>query len=313
MKPILKFLQLAMICVITNAAISQDFYTGVWRQGSGGTFLWGGVSWSEFNSKWSELAGKNLRLINIKTYAGSRGRLFTGIWSGGSDGYALTPAGLDWAAFNKFWDDNSKKGQRLVNVETYVEGGKLYFLGVFRAGGDGYALTPLNLDWAEFNKFWDDNSKKGLRLINIESYMNEGKRYFLGVFRAGSGGYVLSPYGKDWNQFKTYWSEQARNGQRLIDIESFMEGGKRIFFGVWREGSDGYALWGGVDFESLNSKFAENNTTNLRLLDLETYDISSVGSCLNDVLMPKDDYDYGILAGPQHCEGQPGTCPSNPS
>ncbi len=296
---------------------SQEFFTGVWRSGSDGYYLWAGANWQDFNKKWSDLAKQNLRLINIKTYLSGGNRVFAGIWSSGSDAYALTPLGLDWTAFNKFWDDYSKKGLRLINVETYTENGQLYFLGVFRAGNDAYALTPLNLDWAGFNQFWDQYSKKGLRLINIESYMSAGKRCFLGVFRAGSDAYVLSPYGKDWGEFVSYWKTQAAANLRLIDIESFMENGKRIYLGVWRSGTDGYYLWGGVDWESLTSKWAENAASNLRLIDLETYETSCDANCLNHVLMPdnpatpgRDGYDYGILAGPQHCEGLPGTCPA---
>src|SRR5690606_12274711 len=198
--------------------------------------LWSGVSWADFNKKWAELGKRNLRLINIKTYTVGGKRLFGGIWEEGTDGYVLTPAGLDWQAFAKFWDEHSKAGQRLLQVETYTDGGKLRFLGVFRAGTGGYVLSPLGLDWTAIAKLWDDHSQAGQRLINIESYMHNGKRCYLGVFRAGSGGYVLSPNGKDWNEFVDYWKAQS-DKLRLIDVETFEQGGKRIYLGVWREAS----------------------------------------------------------------------------
>lgn len=295
---------------------AQDLYTGVWRSGSGGYYLWSGVSWSDFNTKWSELGGKNLRLINIKSYTAGGVRKWSGVWEGGTDGYALTPLHLTWSAFNTFWSNASRQGLRLIQVETYVDDGTTYFMGVFRAGNDGYALTPLNLDWAAFNTFWSNASNQGLRLINIESYMNGSTRCFLGVFRAGSGGYVLSPYGKDWNQFVTYWSDLGKQGERLIDIESFVENGRRIYLGVWRQGADGYYLWGSVDWESFTSKWAENAAAGLRLIDMETQAGGCDPNCLNHVLMPdnpatpgRDGYDYGITAGSIHCEGNPSACP----
>jgi hypothetical protein len=298
-------------------ASAQDVYTGVWRSGSSGYYLWSGVGWSDFNTKWSELGGKNLRLINIKTYTVGGVRKWSGAWVGGTDGYALTPLHLDWAAFNAFWSNAGRQGLRLIQVETYVDNGNLYFMGVFRAGSDGYALTPLNLDWSAFNTFWSNASSQGLRLINIESYINGSTRCFLGVFRQGTGGYVLSPYGKDWNQFVSYWSDLGKVNQRLIDIESFVENGKRIYLGVWREGADGYVLWGGVDWESFVSKWAENGAAGLRLIDMETWGGSCGAACLNHVLMPddpstawRDGYDYGITAGAIHCAGNPSSCPA---
>ncbi len=306
-----------LILLFAALPSAQDVYTGVWRSGNSGYYLWAGVSWSEFNTKWSDLGGKNLRLINIKTYTVGGVRKWTGVWEGGTDGYALTPLHLTWSAFNTFWSDNSKKGLRLIQIETYVDNGTTYFMGVFRAGNDGYALTPLNLDWSAFNTFWGTASSQGLRLINIESYMNGSTRCFLGVFRGGTGGYVLSPYGKDWNQFVTYWKDLGAQNERLIDVESFVENGKRIYLGVWREGADGYSLWGGVDWESFTSKWAENAASGLRLIDLETYAGGCDPNCLNHVLMPdnpatagRDGYDYGITAGPIHCEGNPSTCPA---
>ena len=304
-----------IMLLLALSASAQNLYTGVWRSGTGGYFLWSGVSWTDFNTKWSELGTKNLRLINIKSYKVGGVRKWSGVWQGGTDGYALTPLHLTWSAFNSFWSNSSKNGLRLIQVETYVDNGVTYFMGVFRAGTDGYSLTPLNLDWAAFNTFWGTASSQGLRLINIESYMNGNTRCFLGVFRAGTGGYVLSPYGKDWNQFVTYWGDLGKVNERLIDIESFVENGKRIYLGVFREGADGYYLWGGVDWESFTSKWAENGVAGLRLIDMETNAGSCNPNCLNHVLMPdnpatagRDGYDYGVTAGSIHCEGNPSTC-----
>lgn len=292
---------------------AQKLYTGIWKQSNEGYYLWGGVNWKDFNDKWDELAKKNLRLVNIKTYGSGSQRLFTGVWLAGNDAYALTPAGLDWIAFNKFWADNSKHGLRLINVETYVEGGILRFLGIFRAGNDAYALTPFGLDWAAFNKFWSDAAKQNLRLVNIESYLSGGKRCFLGVFRGGKDGYVLSPYGMDWSAFVQYWNKQSP-ALRLIDVETFIDNGKRIYLGAWREGKGGYYLWGGTDWESFTSKWAENASVGMRLTDLETFDSNCPGKCLNTGLLPddpgtewRDGYDYGVTASATHYQGKPGT------
>lgn len=303
-------LLLLLTVVSTNA---QELYSGVWRKGNGSTYLWSGVSWADFNKKWDELGKKNMRLIDIETYESGGKRYFSGVWEGGKDGYALTPAGLDWAAFNKFWTDYSKN-LRLIDIETYTEGGKRYFLGVFREGKDGYALTPAGLDWAAFNKFWSDYSKN-LRLTDIETYTEGSKRYFLGVFRQGSDGYVLSPYGMEWNQFVKYWEDRGKENLRLIDIEHYVENGKRIFLGVWRSGTDGFYLWHNTDWQSFTSKWAELNGSNMQLIDMETFDGGCPTACLNQALMAdnpatagRDGYDYGIHATAQHCEDEAGTC-----
>lgn len=201
-----------------------------------------------------------------------------------------------------------------------MENGKQIYIGVFRTGSDAYALTPAGLDWSGFNTFWDQESKSGKRLVEIKSYMSGSTRNFHGVFRSGSGGYWLSPYGKNYQQFLDEWDSNSKNGLRLTDVEHFIDNGQRIFLGSYVAGNDGYALWHGNDFESLSSKWAELGADNLRLVDLETYDSSCPSKCLNQVLMRddpstpyRDGYDYGITASQYHCTGTPDTCPSTPA
>jgi len=44
-----------------------------------------------------------------------------------------------------------------------------------------------------------------------------------------------------------------------------------LYAGVFRSGSDGHALWAGVDWENFKSKWEELSKQNLRLIDFETY------------------------------------------
>ena len=93
-----------------------------------------------------------------------------------------------------------------------------------------------------------------------------------------------------------------------------------MFVGAFREGTDGYYLWHGVDWESLVSRWAELGADNLRMVDIETFDSSCPSNCLNNVLMTdnpdtpwRDGYDYGITASQYHCEGSWDTCPASPA
>src|SRR4030095_5290281 len=102
-------------------------------------------------------------------------------------------------------------------------------------------------------------------------------------------------------------------------VTSYLSGSTRLYLGVWRGGSDAYALWNGTDWESTTSKWAELGASNLRLINLETYDIPCGSNCLNNALMDdnpgtggRDTYNYGITASTTHCEGKPGTCPIPP-
>ncbi len=313
MKLRLRLLQVIFACVLICKISAQDLYTGVWRAGTGGYALYGGLNWDDFVSKWQTLADQNLRLVDISTYVQNGTRLYNGIWRAGTDAYALY-GGVTWSNFVAEWQTLAAQNLRLVDIEVYTSNGQRLYVGVWRGGTDGYALYG-GLNWTDFVNKWQTLAGQNLRLIDVASYLSGGTRLYTGVWRAGTDGYALLN-GLNWTDFTAKWQELAAQNLRLINISSYLQGGTRLYLGVWRAGTDGYALWNGTDWESLVSKWAELAPAKLRLINLETYESSCDEACLNNVLMDdnpatsqRDTYNYGITATSLHCEGLPGSCP----
>jgi hypothetical protein len=86
---------------------------------------------------------------------------------------------------------------------------------------------------------------------------------YIGVWRGGSDGYYLWS-GVEWNNFTAKWEELGKQNLRLVDIETYVAGGKRLYTGVWRSGTDGYYLWAGVDWNNFTAKWTELGKQNLR-------------------------------------------------
>ncbi len=314
MKQTSRLLIAAFTFLISFQISAQDLYTGVWRTGTGGYYLYSGLNWNDFVAKWQTLGSQNERLIDISTYVLNGQRLYNGVWRAGTDGYALL-GGLEWNAFVTQWQQLGAQGQRLIDIETYLSGSKRLYVGVWRAGTDGYALLG-GLEWSAFTTQWQQLASQNLRLIDVATYVQNGKRLYTGVWRAGSDGYALLN-GLNWTDFTAQWQQLASQNLRLINISSYLSGNTRLYLGVWRAGTDNYYLWNGTDWESLVSKWAELAPKNLRLINLETYESTCDLDCLNNVLMDDDPnksgrqtYNYGITASTLHCEGIPGSCPA---
>jgi len=313
MRPKLMMLQVIFVCMFITETHAQSLFTGIWRAGTDGYALYGGLSWSSLVSKWQTLGGQGLRLTDISTYLKNGQRLYNGVWRAGTDGYALY-GGVSWSAFVAQWQTLGSQGLRLIDIETYLENNTRLYVGVWRAGTDGYALYG-GVNWTSFVAKWQELGAQNLRLVDVATYLSNGVRLYVGVWRAGTDGYALYG-GVDWTAFTAKWNELASQNLRLINISSYVENSVRKYLGVWRAGTDGYYLWNGTDWESLVSKWAENGSKNLRLINLETYESSCTDDCLNHVLMPdnlstggRETYNYQIKAGTLHCEGEPGTCP----
>ncbi len=313
MKLKLQLLNILLICFLTSQSFAQDLYTGVYRAGTDGYYLYGGLTWSALVAKWQTLGSQNQRLIDVSTYVQNGQRLYNGVWRAGTDGYALY-GGVEWADFVAKWQELGAQNLRLIDIETYTSGSKRLYVGVWRAGTDGYYLYG-GLTWSAFVTKWQQLGAQNQRLIDVASYVQNGTRLYTGVWRAGTDGYALYN-GLNWNDFTAKWQELAAQNLRLINVSSYLQGNTRVYLGIWRAGTDNYALWNGTDWESTTSKWAELGAANLRLVNLETYESTCDVSCLNHALMPddpttqgRDTYNYGIYTGTYHCKGNPNSCP----
>jgi hypothetical protein len=194
------------------------------------------------------------------------GTTFAGIFRAGTDGHALWE-GDDWTGFQSKWTELSKQNLRLVDLETYVEGGKRKWAGAFRAGTDAHYLW-VGASWTDFTAKWTELAKQNLRLVDVEVYDDGGLKW-CGVWRAGSDAHYL--WADEWTGFEAKWEELSKQNLRLVDIDTYVDGGKRKWVGVWRAGSDAHYLWAGVSWTDFTAKWTELAKQNLRLVDVETY------------------------------------------
>jgi murein DD-endopeptidase MepM/ murein hydrolase activator NlpD len=84
--------------------------------------------------------------------------------------------------------------------------------------------------------------------------------------------------------FVAKWKELALQNLRLVDVETYVEGGKRKWAGIWRQGSDAYYLWSAADAENFLGKWNDLSKNGLRLLKLAPLDAACGDGCANHVV-----------------------------
>jgi hypothetical protein len=67
---------------------------------------------------------------------------------------------------------------------------------------------------------WQELSGKGLRLIDLETWVDGKTRRYAGVFGHGKEAHALW-VNDDWFGFDRKWQELSKKGLRLVDIEVF--------------------------------------------------------------------------------------------
>jgi hypothetical protein len=180
---------------------------------------------------------KGRRLIRATTFLEDGVRRWVGISRAG-----------DWA--NQWWVSPNltsfqktaqelfdEKGLRLFYVSSFVEGGKRKWIGISRGGNWANRLIIKN-DLASFSKeaqdLFDD---KGLRLIHVMTWVEAGKRKWLGISRSGdwANTWWISP---DIGHFSTKSQKLFDDdGKRLVHVTTYVEGNQRRWVGISRSGN----------------------------------------------------------------------------
>ncbi|MEM7481242.1 MAG: serine hydrolase [Acidobacteriota bacterium] len=122
--------------------------------------------------------------------------------------------------------------------------------------------------WPEFVHRWRVMNGAGLRLVDLEVVVEDGRSTYAGVWKPGNDGYYLLRY-DNWSNFVARWRELGQQGFRLIDTERVFHGGRFWYYGVWRSGQGPYALYRYGSWSAFTQKWQELNRRGFRLADID--------------------------------------------
>ena len=120
---------------------------------------------------------------------------------------------------------SNDEGSYTVNFEIkcaaeasgLTAGDVIRYGGVWRQGNEEQQIIGIKrqLDWNDFSAEWEEFSKKKLRLVDLETYVQDGSRKYAGVFHRGNDGYALW-VGLNRDDFLAKWEELGKQKLRLI-------------------------------------------------------------------------------------------------
>jgi hypothetical protein len=195
---------------------------------------------------------------------------YLGIFNPEPEGRAVV-VGLEWGPFKKRVDELATRGLQLMDIETFEQGGKAYWSGIFRSTQISTLLIA-NQDWDTFLKSWKTVTGSRKRLINFTVYQNGGKANFAGLFR-------------DLSEKHSFWVGQSRKdfeakvkelagtqGLRLLDMNAYRSGGPSLLYaGTFRYQDTPKEFWTALDQNAFNAKWQTARGKQMQLVDVETY------------------------------------------
>jgi hypothetical protein len=179
--------------------------------------------------------------------------------------------GLEWPAFQKKIQELAGNGVHPTDLETWLDGGKRMWGGIFRSGVDASKVIP-GLEWEPFleqyTKMSDaENVDDQMQLIDMEIYPEKGKNLFAGVYRTGTEIHSLW-IGQDRGDFLRKWQQLVNQQLRLMDLEIYKAGSRNLYAGVFMEAPGSYGIWNAAEWKQFEQKRAASGSG---LWDVETY------------------------------------------
>lgn len=235
-----------------------------------------GLTSAQFSAKFDEMARKDYLVTDLEV------DVIDGNYEVGAV-FEKNPDGRGWyahrdltdAQFGARWDELADDF-RLVDQETYVVGSTRYYAGVWVQNKENLGWASYrNVTSAEFSDRFETYKAKGYLPVDVEMYaVGSGFRY--------SAAWVENAQGLAWKlrrnldaaAFGTAFDAYAKDGLRMVDIESVRTDGGQRLSGIWVENRDGRA-WSerrDMDATRYRNRWNEMRDRGYRVADYEKYE-----------------------------------------
>lgn len=225
-------------------------FAGVWREGTYGQSLIGGLTWDDFEREVSTQHRLGMELTDLETHFESGVRKYVGVFrsaatrsvsrSGSrtdSDNQRLE-TGMSWSEFTAMYSSLHDAGWHLIDMETYQDDGAWYWAAVWNKGYKQEWLYVWPRELFEAVQAFLDGSQQ---LVDMESWRVEGTRMIAGLFNQSADS-ALMETGENWPKFIDLWQDLSSSSRRLVDLEVYPDTTDRRWADTFAQALAGRAM-----------------------------------------------------------------------
>lgn len=192
-----------------------------------------------------------------------------GAFSPQKQGHAVL-LGFEEKPFKEKVAQLSALGLQIEDFETYEQGGKRLWSGIFRNSQDQLQLI-IGQDWDKFSTSWKKLTGGRMRLTDMEVYPSGGQNLFAGIFRDLGETHSLW-VGQKRKDFESKVAElSSYKGQQLLDFQTYGSGSDTLYAGTFRQDPNSTQFWTNLKQADFQKKVNGLRGQSLQLVDVETY------------------------------------------
>lgn len=169
-----------------------------------------------------------------------------------------------------------KQGYRLVHVDGYNVGSKVFYAARWAKGGAAIAAKH-GMSGAEYGKKFLEYKKKGYRLAVIDGVGVGNKAVYAAIWKKQKGVSMATHHGMSYGDYGKKFVAYKKKGYRLTWIEGFGVGNKAFYNAIWEKKTGGniatFHKMTSADYQKKVNDYAKKG---FRLTLVNAYNIGAV-------------------------------------
>ncbi|HEV2845284.1 MAG TPA: hypothetical protein VG477_10595 [Thermoanaerobaculia bacterium] len=244
-------------------------FVGAFNQQKEGQAVLLGMEWDKFKARMDELSGYGIQLFAVSSFEHGGKRLWNGIFRPSGEEMVLL-SNQDSEKFVDSYKRVTGGRKRLVDMEVYPSGGKLLFASLYRDMPNLASDLWLGQSRKDFqDKIKELASLKGRQVLDVEVYRSGNSLLYAGPFlQSGEPTEVWT--GLEQGALQSKWDGLNGKEWKVVDVETYKDGNKRLFDAVARAGARG-GLAVGLNQGAFLIRWRQMTSGGLRLTSVDVY------------------------------------------
>jgi CubicO group peptidase (beta-lactamase class C family) len=235
-----------------------------------------GLNAADYQHTFDALVSQGYRLVKVSGYAVHDQARYAGIWYRRGGNAWQARHGISEADYQQAVTDLGAQGYRLTHVSVFSLGSRTLFSAVWEQEKGLIWIARHNLTSAEYQRLFDDLSRRGYRLRCVSGYEVGAEARYACIWDLYAGPAWQARHGLDGQTYQHEFDTLVAQGYRLVQVVGYPIQGTPRYAAVWEQ-SPGHSWQArhGIPGSQYQAEFDSMVRQGFRLADVSGYGIGS--------------------------------------
>ena len=204
-----------------------------------------GLSAAAYQRAFTKNVRNGLRLLSVSGYLENGSVRYAGLWRKTEGPAQYARHGMTEADYGREIQARGRDGYTLVSVSPFGIGGETRFNAIWEKRPSPALLTRSGMSGAEYQAWFDERIKAGMRLTQVNGYTVNGGARYAAIFEGGPSPTGVTRHGMSSSDLNNRIAAYSRRGFRLKQLSGYQDAGQSRYAAIWEKPAGGalHARW----------------------------------------------------------------------